>query len=509
MLAASVIVASCVKDETNRAYSDLNLPVIDNPDSDPSLFVENHQYSVKFGDILEITPAVSYSDMADLSYEWKIDGKTVSTEKDLTWECDLEGQRASGAFYITRNSVGNSVILRFSVVVDQPYSRGWLIAAEKGGFVGYSFLQEVVASPYQYTQYPDALETQSTAESWLDCMEFWSNETSSVNGHMLTLDSDPAKSFSVEELTMQPTVTLQQEFINEAFPEDVTFTEAMYCGYVGYLLGDDGKLYYRKSQNGYYTGRFSNLPLKYEGEDLVVSAMISGPYDAGIAIIYDSANDRFLMIDNGYNDYVNTNAGTVSEFPDDSQFRSFAGEEIVYSRLIAPTYTFFGDPYSLFIISKDASGQFYATEYSLTIDGGLVTVEQSYSKAPIGHFGENSVVTALDSPDYGMNYVYYTNGDSRNELYCLRRTGSGLSDPVLYGTFGADIVSIDQGIINRTNKTIGIGLANGTFMLLNLTSDMDTYIAPDGENTNSLTHEWKDVGNILKVDFRYGNIANY
>lgn len=509
VLALLVLASGCVKDETNRAYSYLDLPYIDNPDKEPFLLVENGQYTLKVGDVLEITPAIVYSDMDDLAYEWVIDGETVSTEKNLVWTCDLTGTRASCAFYMTRVSKGNSVIIRFNIQLDQPYSCGWLIATERDGKVIYDFLQRSTSMPYTYAEYPDALATESTAESWLDCMEFWSNETGANYGHMLTLDSDPAKSFSVEEMTMLKTVSLEQEFIGETFPEDVKFTDALYCGYVAYLQAEDGRLYYRKSQTGYYTGRFSNLPLKYDGEDLKVSAMIGGPYNLGLAVFYDGDNDRFLMVNNGYNDYSNTDAGEIMPFPDGSDFGSFAGEKILHSHIVKPQYTFMGDPFLMFIVSSDGS-QCYASQYPLSqYQGYLPAVTADYFKVPVAHFGENSVISVLDDPTNGLGYVYYTDNDNPQNLYCLRRTDSGLSSPVLYGTFDSGIVSIDQGAVTRNTKTIGIALEDGSFLLLDLSDSMDKYVAPDGENANSLAYRWEGRGNILKVDFRYGNSSSY
>ena len=509
MLAVAVLSAGCIKDLTNKDYSTLNLPVIENPDRDPALLYENCQYTLKSGDVLEIRPNIVYSDMDDLDYAWVIDGETVSTEKDLYWECDLTGQRASAAFYMTRRSAGNSVIVRFSVILDQPYAIGWLVAAEKDGKVVYDFLQRSDNLPYTYTEYPDALETESTADSWIDCMEFWSNESSSVNGHMLSLDSDPEKTFSVEELTMLPTVTLRQEFIGETFPASVTsFSGALYCGYMAYLSDQDGRVYYRKSQTGYYTGRFSDLPLKFEGEDLYVSALIGGPYNAGFALLYDKVNDRFLVAENAYNDGSSGGAGTLSELPSDASVRSFAGEEFVYTRLIKPYMSFMDPTYYLFIVSKDASGQYVASQYGIVYEG-YISIEENYEGDRIENFGEKSVITALDDTTYGL-YVYYSDGSDPKKLYSAKRSASGLASPVLYHTFDSDIVSIDQGTISRTSKSIAVGLADGTVVVLDITDSMDRYVAPDAEDSNSLAAEWKDPDRkILKVDFRYGSAAKY
>lgn len=499
--------SGCIKDNTNSVFADIDLPVIDNPDKDPSLLVENHTYKVKHGELLTITPAISYHGTDDLSYMWVINGETVGTEKDLQWTCDLD-THAPGALYVTRASAGNSTIFRFYVELDQPYERGWLLAVSKGGKVSYSFLQEYVSSPYRYTEYPDALSTESTPDSWILSREFWSNESNSVVGHMLHLDADPAKSFSAEELTMVKTVDLAQEFINDELPEGVKFTDALYSGYVAYLVGDDGRLYYRKSQKGYYTGRFSSLPLKHEGEDLKVSAVVNAPYNTGICLVYDSVNERFLAIQNAFQSQNSSSAGTVVELPE-SPLDGFKGEKILYNVFLKPDYAYLGE-WTLFLISQNGTtGVVSASEYKFEISTGNITnITETYSKAAIPGFGTNSKVTALESPTYGQGYVYYTDSDNPKKLYWVKRGRTGLSTPEVYNEFDAGIVAIDHGVISRTTKTIGVGLDNGNFMLLNLVYDMEGYTAPAGEETNSLTYEWKNVGDqLLGATFRYGKLA--
>ena len=123
----------CYSDDTNTDYKTLDLPVIDNPENDFTLFVPNRAYKIKLADRLQITPNVVYKNMNDLSYCWVIDGREVATTKDLDWECDMEANRVYCYFEIHRNSAGNSTIFPFSIELDQPYVTGYNLLVERTG----------------------------------------------------------------------------------------------------------------------------------------------------------------------------------------------------------------------------------------------------------------------------------------------------------------------------------------------------------------------------------------
>ena len=89
----AALATGCYSDDSNLDYKTLDLPVIDNPTNDLALFVPNRAYKIKLTEHLRITPNVVYKDMNDLSYKWVIDGKVITTTKDLDWVCDMETER--------------------------------------------------------------------------------------------------------------------------------------------------------------------------------------------------------------------------------------------------------------------------------------------------------------------------------------------------------------------------------------------------------------------------------
>lgn len=122
---------------------------------------------------------------------------------------------------------------------------------------------------------------------------------------------------------------------------------------------------------------------------------------------------------------------------------------------------------------------------------------------------DENLKAALDSPSFGMGYVYYSSASNPKNLLYVKRSFSGLSDTSVYGSFGDDIVGLDQGIIGRTAKNIGLATKDGMLRILNLYYDMNTYTKPSDNEKNSLQYLWKIDGDILFLDFRYGNMALY
>ena len=181
-------------DDTNLDYKTIDLPRIENPDKDPTLFIENHVYEFPVTEPLVIKPNVVYSDPSDLSYKWVSNGEVVSTEKDLEWTWDSEESRLPGYFEIHRNSAGNSQILSFTVKLLTPFASGFSMLVEQDGALRYDFIERTVASPqYEFTYHTDAsgqrfvysgsnprLREYCSCESW-----------NTVLGKQLFLDPDP------------------------------------------------------------------------------------------------------------------------------------------------------------------------------------------------------------------------------------------------------------------------------------------------------------------------------
>lgn len=174
----AALLTGCYSDDTNTDYKTLDLPVIDNPENDLTLFVPNRAYKIKLADRLQITPNVVYKNMNDLSYRWVIDGREVATTKDLDWECDMEANRVYCYFEIHRNSAGNSTIFPFSIELDQPYVTGYNLLVEKDGALRYDFISYTVAALYTFDYYENGagIQIPFTGDN-PRLQEYWSCES--------------------------------------------------------------------------------------------------------------------------------------------------------------------------------------------------------------------------------------------------------------------------------------------------------------------------------------------
>lgn len=83
---------------------------------------------------------------------------------------------------------------------------------------------------------------------------------------------------------------------------------------VFYLLSDDGRIFSRRGLRIFYTGRFMDLPLQYQGKQVHGERFITPKYDQGYGLIYETTEQggRFLLVNFDYNsgtNYTPTKAG--------------------------------------------------------------------------------------------------------------------------------------------------------------------------------------------------------
>lgn len=500
---------SCFKDDTNIDYKELKKPVLLINDEDEHAFKENQPYEVVQGQTLRIVPYVEYDNPEDLSYEWFVDGKSVSQKKVLEWECNISKSTANGTLMIRRNSADNADVYSFFIMLLEPFERAWTVLDREVGKVRLHVVNEKPASPsYIYTPYMNVMD-EIEAVSPLGVLEYWSTEKTNIVGEVMYLDADPSKCFSMDGKSLAKTVSLNQEWIGDEIPSGIRFKNALYCGFVDYLLADDGRLYMRKNGKGYYTGRFSDLPVKFEGEELIVSSMTLCQHKSKMAMLFDKKNGRFLVVNTDYDwntQYFGDRAGDILSFPAKDGVNDWKGYEIVTSKFIKPFYSWDTD-YTYFCIMKNPSGGLEALEFVVEFNGrtspsATITYENIICPA---NMGVDSKFCILNDPYMGMikSYVLYSAQDEPNSLYYVERKSKGFGEPKLYKAFDYKIMSLDHGKLGRTNSTVGIGLENGSLMLYDLSKSWSV------ANEKSFVTEISGFGEILEVNFKYGSVANF
>lgn len=515
----------CYSDDTNLDYKTLDLPRIENPDKDPALFIENHVYEFPVTEPLVIKPNVVYSDPSDLSYKWVINGEVVSTEKDLEWTWDSEESRLPGYFEIRRNSAGNSQILSFTVKLLTPFASGFSMLVEQDGALRYDFIERTVASPqYEFTYHTDA-SGQRFAYSGSNprLEEYWSCESgNTVLGKQLFLDSDPNNCVSLDGTSLLPEMTLQEEFINETFPADFRVKDFMHGGFVSYLLSDDGRIFSRRGLRIFYTGRFMDLPLQYQGKQVHGERFITPKYDQGYGLIYETTEQggRFLLVNFDYNsgtDYTPTKAGELLEFDPECAMSGITDYELVDGWFVLNKDISTPVSSVLLLFRGKTDGKYYLREVAIEFTSRTSAIDfeevfpEVYRELP--DFGTDSriCVYRVDGTNYIMpyktDYVFYTQGSDPRTVLVRERKGTGASS--VFHTFDQEVVAIVEGPTKRTNCYLLFALADGTVMVyepLNTSTGAANFTTFEPERVIS-TYEVD--GTIRWVGYKYGSFGDF
>lgn len=523
LTAVSVVMAGCYSDDTNLDYKTVDLPVIDNPEKDPALFIEHRAYTIKLSERLQITPNVVYKDMADLSYKWVIDGKVVGTEKDLDWQCDMETDRVYCYYEIRRNSANHSTIFAFSVVLDQPYVTGYNLLVEKDGQLRYDFIGYTVAALYTFDYYENGAGTPIPFTGGNPRLEeYWSCEKASVVGKEMFIDDDPDNCISFSGETLLQEMKLQEEFINEELPENLRVKDFMHGGFVSYLLAEDGRIFQRKGSRIYYTGRFLDLPMRYEGKQIVGRKFITAKYNESYGLIYDETlgSGRFLVVNFDY-DTAETStgekAGQLNEFPEDSKMDGITDYELIDGWFIRDANVMAYPQQSgvMMLFRRKADGKYFTRELKITFDKRTAAIEtkevydEVYRELP--DFGPQSklcVIRVDGGSYYKTGYLYYTSASDARKVLVRERTSEAA--PTEFHTFDAEVAAIAEGTMKSNNCYMLFALADGTVMMYT-TSNRNV-----GSGVNFVTFEEERVIETFQVDgkprwagFKYGGFSNF
>lgn len=526
----AALVTGCYSDDTNLDYKTLDLPVIDNPTNDLALFVPNRAYKIRLSEHLVITPNVVYKDMSDLSYKWVINGKVITTTKDLDWECDMETERVYCYFEIRRNSIGSSTIFSFSIELEQPYQKGFSVLVETAeGELRYDVISytEPLTNPYTFVHQKDGAGIRLPfSGSNPRLKEYWSCEVSNVVGNVMFLDDDPNNCASFNGLSLLKEMTLPQEFKDEELPADFRLKDFMHGGFVSYVLSDDGRIFQRKGSRIYYTGRFLNLPMQYNAKQIKGKKFIGARYSenngGNYGLIYEETDKggRFLLVNFDYNtasDATGKKAGQLTEFPEGSNMEGITDYELIDGWHIKNAKPG-GTSSIMMLFRKKSDSKYYTREVSIDFTASTAGIdisevyEEVYRELP--DFGPDSKICVIRVDGYGdamyapQGYIYYTSASNPRKV--LSRPRVSKSAPVEFHTFDSDVIAIDHETYTRTSGYMAFALGDGTVMTyatrrsgLDPTTNLDTF------DEERIVSTFEMDGKIRWMGCKYGIISSY
>ena len=136
LLLLTVGLSCCYKDKGNYDYSSLPRPVISGIPEKCTAYVNTQ---------LQIPVTLEWPDgeLKDVSYEWRVNNKVISTEKDLDIIVTLDvkpGQYAD--FSVIDKESGVRTMKMFTLDVTSELAAGWFVLSDEPDYSDLSFIRE-------------------------------------------------------------------------------------------------------------------------------------------------------------------------------------------------------------------------------------------------------------------------------------------------------------------------------------------------------------------------------
>ncbi len=254
LMILTVGLAGCYEDKGNYEYSDFPLPEISGIPEKCTAYVNSR---------LEIPVTIEWpnGELKDVSYEWRVNNKVISTQKDLDVVITLDvkpGQRAD--FSVIDNNTGVRTMKLFTMDVTTELAAGWFVLSNETDYSDLSFIREddgLLYSNIYETANGEKLPLGVTTikEHWLP----WSEATAEV---FIGLPKSPNYSIDLDGNSLKRVVYTKDEFL-EGMPDNFAPTN-MECVMNWDYLFSNGKLYKRYVESGasanYHEGKFVRVP---------------------------------------------------------------------------------------------------------------------------------------------------------------------------------------------------------------------------------------------------------
>lgn len=285
-------VTSCYEDEGNYSYKESTLPTISGiPES----------CDAYFGDPLSIPVTINYphEEWKNVSYEWRVNLKVISTEKDLNLEnvnLDIKtNQRAD--FKVINNDTGEYSMTTFILNIKTEFATGWLIlsAGDNSSILSYIRDDDEI-----YDNIYETLNEEKLAAGAVQINEHWLPWGADMGEIFVGVPNGPNYAVELDGNSLKRMVYSKDEFL-EKEPDNfapVAFNSVMNWDY----MISNGKLYTRYVESGldakYHEGRFVRIPVPgdYELSPITMRGNLVFSNDI---IAFDNLHKSWKVIRNG------------------------------------------------------------------------------------------------------------------------------------------------------------------------------------------------------------------
>lgn len=502
----------CFDDKGNYDYKELN-----------KITFENIPYnnSIYFGDPLDIVPKLKFaldSVNVNLKYEWRHLEDVIATTPELHIEhFEYYAGKASTLYYRVED-VDNQMlyIYKFLVTVAGTYQNGWLILAEKDNKSSLSMIkinkQEDEAGNVTRTYSLDTdiynnINDGELGSQPIKLHEHFNADVFRTKGQIMI--AQQSGSVELEGSSLAKVVDTEKEFVGDKYPQNFTIKDMAYTYAAGYLLSNDGKVYYRNnaSTEEYQSGRFFSMPKKdlETGKDLNCSRVLLPNFnDSRSLILLDKIDDQrsrmVFLSDNPYygdrsgiqlTDFVLAPGATMPE--DFTPLDNIDKEVRFWGWHTSSTST--TDVISILKDRNDNQYYFHKFDYEINWDDA-VEYTPRFEKLFVG----NDLVTdkTIFRLSRGTPFLYFTSGANNNELYYCTIDELTTGYEKVKIPFNDAITSVE---VNLEGDVLGIGLNNGEFYLIdadNLREEGILFHAEANQN----------IGKIVDCIYKIGNAWN-
>jgi hypothetical protein len=489
-------VTSCYEDRGNYDYKEV---------SEPNITEIGWSYYCKADETLEINPKIDFSIKdtkdSDFTYEWFMGKELVSTKKSLKIKiADIETKQPKyySRLILTDKASGCKYIETFTVYIISTYNRGWTLLTENSEGSDVSFVSinkeendETGEVIFHYNSFKDLYSQQNGEKISGNSIKLrqhfcgnWGDDASNIlivnsNGN-IDLNGDSFVKYG----------NTNDYFFNGEVPDNFSPIDEYYLKYFSFIVDASGKTYVRKLSDIklIQSGRYTANPL-YIKNGLEISTFCFGLWSySQHAIAYDKKNRRFVVFSND-DDYYDGIFNKVKIFntEDIEDFSNFNDlqKDLVYMGFCDDA----GWCSSHYFALLEEAGTYYCYKFKY---------HDYYDKISET---EETVFPHADKINADTKYAKMRQQDylafSSNDKLYLYNTHDNNSLIEFYDFEGVKITSICDGMYG---KEIGVGLENGKFYILNVTTK--TIAGVD----DKLVYEFDtQAGKIKDIIYKYEN----
>lgn len=482
-----LILAGCFEDEGNYDYK----PVLS-----PVFTFESPQYLVCYGgdtarlDAAFYFEADSLARLANVRYEWKLNGVVLSEEKDfrvptdsiikkigLTTYPDDEG--LWGTFNVIEKSTGIRYIHEILFLIRPQYSKGqWLLLSEHGNHARLTYLSvKKVSRPGKvdtiYTAIPGIYEQKNGSVipgKPIRLIDHVAKNISVAVGATLVITDQVA--YDINNESMMKARDLAEEFLGETPASPIT--DAYHAKDITYVATADGKLYKRTFTTNWLGGKFISVPYTIDDKGYSITRFGKGASENNSTMFpcYDELNRRVVIINQRPILFSKLDAVTpVGSSHPLAVWEMEEGTDVLYLAEVKDLYVRLS---CVFCMLFNQGGQTYMADFVLQSRNNEYyanCIEDDNARVipfPGGTLDKDSKV--LISSNTRRNIIFYTRG---NELRYVNRTNDS-DHPCI--TFDSPVTTLGMTSYNYDYDELAIGLQNGDFMFVNVANIDQPYI---------------------------------